>query len=81
MNYILKLMSLCKEELAGLSIIICMGGKYRKERVLVTLKPGDLVTVLATLKREHFIRQKKEISAVPVRIMESTSYKSHLLLV
>ncbi len=34
-------------------------------RVLLTLKPGDLVTALATLNLEHFIRQKKEMSCDP----------------
>ena len=31
----------------------------------VTLKPDDLVAVLANLKREHFIRQKKVTSVAP----------------
>ena len=29
------------------------------------MKPGDFETVLASLKREHFIRQKNETSVVP----------------
>ena len=31
-----------------------------------TLNPGDLAEVLDNLKREHFIRQKKDTSVVPV---------------